>query len=295
MKKCVFEGVATALVTPFDKRLKVDYAAFEKLVVSQLRGGVKALVVGGTTGEGSTLTEKERERLISVAATTVGGRIPVVAATGSNDTAIAIKRSTAAVEAGADALLVITPYYNKTSVNGLIRHFFAVADSVDAPVIIYNVPTRAGMDISADTYYKLSRHPNIVGVKESSGDFTKIISTAQRCKNDLYMYSGNDDTFVPFMSCGGRGIISVLSNVCPSAVVHMYNAFSRGDTARATESQMAYNGLIEALFCQVNPIPVKYALSKLGIIGNNLRLPLVPLDERYKRLVDRQMKKSGLI
>ena len=295
MKKCVFKGVATALVTPFKKDFSVDYRAFEDLVDFQIKSRVSALVVAGTTGEGSTLSQREKCRLLEICLKKSDRRLPVIAATGENDTALAVKRSLEAESVGANALLVITPYYNKTTDNGLIRHFFTIADSVRVPIIIYNVPTRTGMNVSPETYKKLSLHKNIAGIKEADQNFLKIMKTSFLVGDKLSLYSGNDDTFLPFLSCGGSGIISVLANLYPQAVIGIYNAFERGDNFRALEIKKRVYGLISALFCQVNPIPIKYALSVLKKAENVLRLPLVQIDDKYKRIITKEMKKADLI
>ncbi len=295
MKKCVFKGVATALVTPFKKDLSVDYRAFEDLVDFQIKSRVSALVVAGTTGEGTTLSQREKCRLLEICLKKSEDKLSVIAATGANDTALAVKRSLEAEKVGANALLVITPYYNKTTDNGLIRHFFTVADSVKTPIIIYDVPSRTGMNISPETYKKLSLHKNIVGIKEADENFLKIMKTSFLVGDKLCLYSGNDDTFLPFLSCGGSGIISVLANLYPQAVISIYNAYERGDNFRALEIKKRVYGLISALFCQVNPIPIKYAMSLIKRAENVLRLPLVPIDDKYKKNIAKEMKKLNLI
>ena len=295
MKKYIFEGVATALVTPFKKDFSVDYKAFEALVDFQIKNHVNALVVAGTTGEGSTLMQREKNRLLEVCLNKAEGKLSVIAAIGSNDTAAASKQAKSAEKIGAHALLVITPYYNKTTDNGLIRHFFTVSDSVNIPIIVYNVPKRTGMNILPAVYRKLSGHNNIVGIKEADEDIAKLIETSIAVKERLAVYSGDDKTFLPCLACGGRGIISVLSNVYPQALIGIYNAFMRGDNARALEIKTHVYGLMRALFCQVNPIPVKYALSLAGRGENVLRLPLVPIDDKYKKIVAKEMKKFNLI
>jgi len=275
--------------------MSVDYAAFDNLVAYQLKRGVSAVVVAGTTGEGATLTLNEKSRLLERALVAANKRIPVIAAAGSNDTAAAIKQCKRAQGVGAAALLVITAYYNKTSDNGLIAHFFAIADSVDIPIIVYNVPSRTGVDVSADVYKKLSAHPNICGVKEAGGNFSKIVASITKTGEKLKFYSGDDETFIPFLACGGDGLVSVAANVCPSPFVRAFAAMKRGDIEAAKSIQTSVNGLIRALFCQVNPIPVKYALSKMRLCKNTLRLPLVPLDKRLEKVVDRELERLGLI
>ena len=293
MKKSVFKGVATALVTPFKKDMSVDYKAFEKLVDIQVESRVNALVVAGTTGEGSTLSDEEKEKLLC-AALNHADSLPVIAAVTGNDTLKVARASMAAQNVGAAACLIITPYYNKTSDNGLIRHFFTVADSVDIPIIVYNVPSRTGLDISPIIYKKLAEHPNIVGVKEADGDIKKDIDSISVAGDRLKFYSGDDKTMIPFIACGGSGVISVLSNVIPKSVVEVYRAFSSGNTSFARDWQISNNGLIGALFSETNPIPVKYALYRMGLIKNILRLPLVGLGRKNAARIDKLLKERGL-
>ena len=294
MAKQVFVGVATALVTPFKPDLSIDKKAFCRLVDRQVASRVSALVVGGTTGEGATLSIKEKLYLTE-AALERSGDVPVIAAFCANDTRAAIKAASALDRVGAAALLVITPYYNKTSDNGLIRHFFTIADSVKTPVIVYNVPARTGMNVTPAQYKKLSLHKNIIGIKEADCDVVKATMALSAVKKDFFAYSGSDEAFLPFLVIGGKGIISVAANVIPNALSSVYSAFSRGDVTRAKNAYFEVYGLIRALFCQVNPIPVKYALSKAGLIKNCLRPPLLPLDEKYRKTVDKQLKILNMI
>ena len=263
MKNTVFKGVATAITTPF-KENKIDFEAFDRLVEWQIESGVSGIVVAGTTGEGSTLTDTEHKALIKHCVETVKNRVAVIAGTGSNDTAYAIELSKYACAVGADALLLVTPYYNKATQNGLYQSFKAIADSVDKPCILYNVPTRTGCNLKPETVLKLADHKNIVGIKEASGDISQVAELSLLVGDKLDIYSGNDDQIVPILSLGGSGVISVLSNVCPKETVEICDSFFAGDVQKAKDLQLKYLKLINALFCEVNPIPVKCALSKLG-------------------------------
>ena len=294
MKRCVFEGVATALPTPFDLDGGVDHAAFSALVERQLNCGVKTLVVASTTGEGSSLDISETQDLLSLTYSLSahrGGK--VVAAVCENDTARAINKARRLSALNISALLVITPFYNKTSDNGLIRHFFAVADASIKPVILYNVPSRTGMTISPPVYKKLARHPNIYGVKEAGASFENFFLSRSEAPRDFRFYSGCDETFIPFCLSGGDGVISVLSNVCPRAVVSAWQDVKRGDKPSLYRLQKAFYPLISSLFCQVNPIPLKFALSRLGLINNVLRAPLCTLDKRFQPRVIRAINAVG--
>lgn len=278
MKQPVFEGLATALVTPF-KNGTIDIPTFEKLIDSQLAAGVDALVVCGTTGESSTMSQHEQLSLIADAVRYVAGRCKIIAGTGSNDTAHALELSCAAAAMGADAVLLVTPYYNKCTQAGLIAHYTAIADKVPCPVICYNVPGRTGLDMSIETYAALSRHPNIQGVKEAGGSPAKIAKTIARCGDDFFLWSGNDDEAVSTMALGGKGLISVLSNVRPKKTLSMLRACQQQDYRLAGKLQGALLPLIDALFCEVNPIPVKKALALEGLDVGLPRLPLTELSE----------------
>ena len=278
MKPCVFTGSAVAIVTPFCGD-GVDLEAFDRLIKRQIQGGTDAIVVCGTTGEAATLSYNERMALIERCVRTVDRRVPVIAGSGTNSTASSIALSKAAQSAGVDALLTVTPYYNKCTQSGLIEHYTAIADQVKTPVIVYNVPSRTGMDITLETYKTLSEHPNINGVKEAGPSIAKAARTLDACGDALNVWSGNDDSAVPLLSIGGKGLISVLSNVCPAQTLDMVKSALRGDYARAGRLQLELMPLIDALFCEVNPIPVKEAMRIEGIDAGDPRLPLTPLSD----------------
>ena len=278
MKQPVFEGLATAIVTPF-KNGTIDIPTFEKLLDAQLAANVDAIVVCGTTGEGSTLSAAEQLRLIAHAVQYTAGRCKIIAGTGSNDTAHAIDMSRAASSMGVCAVLVVTPYYNKCTQDGLIAHYTAIADAISCPVICYNVPSRTGLDMKVETYQALSRHPNIAGVKEAGGTPAKIARTLDACGGDFFLWSGNDDEAVSTMALGAKGLISVLSNVRPKKTLAMVRACQKNEFALAGKLQRELMDLIGALFCEVNPIPVKKALELEGFPVGAPRLPLTKLSE----------------
>ena len=273
MRKPLFTGVCTALVTPFQNG-EIHYDMLEKILERQLHAGVKAIVVAGTTGESSTLSDSEKIELFRMCKEHVGDRCLVIAGTGSNHTAHSIKLSKAAQDAGGDALLVVSPYYNKATPDGLILHYSAIAQAVSIPVILYNVPSRTGVDIPVHVYQELSKIPNIVGVKEANPDITKIARIRNACGQDFSIWSGNDDQTVPVMSMGGQGVISVLSNILPVETVTMCSAAIRGDFKTAAEQQCRLLPLIDALFSEVNPIPAKAAMKLIGLDCGSCRLPL---------------------
>lgn len=281
MKKPVFEGVATALVTPF-KNGTIDLPTLQKLIERQISCGIDALVVCGTTGEAATLTTAEQLTLLSCAVQTAAGRCAVIAGTGSNSTAHALELSQMAAAAGADALLLVTPYYNKCTQSGLIAHYTTIADAVKVPLIVYSVPSRTGMDISVEACKALSAHPNINGIKEAGSAISKAARILDACGDDFYVWSGNDDAAVPLMALGGKGLISVLSNVRPAQTVDMIRSALRGDYARAGALQRSLMPLIDALFCEVNPIPVKEALRLSGLDVGDPRAPLTRLSEEHR-------------
>ena len=293
MKAPVFEGVATALITPLNEN-GIDYNAFARLIDWQINEGVNALVVCGTTGESSTLTDKEHKSAIEFAVTEVGGRIPVIAGTGSNDTAYALELTDFSCKAGVDGVLVVTPYYNKATQNGLFKMFTEIADRAAAPVILYNVPSRTGVNIAPETVARLSKHPNISGIKEAGGNISAVAEIAALCGDDINIYSGNDDQTVPIMSLGGKGCISVLSNLLPHNTAQMCKKMLAGDTKGALDLQLKYLPLIKALFCEVNPIPVKAAMAAMGYCENYLRLPLTPMEEAHKEILLNEMRKCGI-
>ena len=294
MKKTIFEGVATAIITPLN-RDGIDYELFGKLIDWQIESGINALVVCGTTGECSTLSDEEHVSAIEFAVKRANKRIPIIAGTGSNDTAYAIWLTKEAERVGADAALVVTPYYNKTTQRGLIAMFEAIADSSNLPLILYNVPSRTGINIEPDTYVALSKHKNIVAIKEANGNISKMVETVAKLGGALDLYSGNDDQIVPIMSLGGKGVISVLSNVCPKETVELCDRFFKGDIKGSMELQAKYNEFISLLFCETNPIPVKAAMAKLGWCEDYLRLPLVPMESAHREKMFTEMKKLGII
>ncbi len=293
-KQTVFRGAATALITPLNAS-GVDYEAFGKLIDWQIAQGIDGLVIAGTTGEGATLTYQEHEECIRFAVERAAGRVPIIAGSGSNDTNRAITLSKFSCRAGADALLVVTPYYNKATQKGLIASYFAIADAVDRPIILYNVPSRTGVNIEPATYAELAKHPNIVGIKEASGNISKVVETAMLVGDTMDIYSGNDDQVVPLLSMGGSGVISVLSNVMPTATHEMCQKFFDGDVAGSARMQMDLLPLINALFSEVNPIPVKAAMAAMGWCENFVRLPLTPMEEAHWQKLEAIMKGHGLI
>ena len=293
MKTPIFTGAATALITPFKNR-EIDYEAFARIIDDQLSAGIDALVVCGTTGEASTLTDDEQISAIEFAVKRVAGRVPVIAGAGSNDTEHAIRLCKRSCEVGADALLIVTPYYNKTSQRGLIHMYTRIADSVNKPIILYNVPSRTGVNIEPETYAALADHPNIQAIKEASGDFSKLVKTVSLVGDKLDVYSGNDDQVVPMMALGAKGVISVLSNVIPAETVEMCQRFINGDVKGSAAMQCKYLPLINALFSDVNPIPVKEAMAMLGYCTPEMREPLYPMDEAKKENLRQKLIDAGL-
>ena len=289
----IFQGVATAIITPTTEN-GVDYAAFKKLIEWQIDEGINALVICGTTGESSTLTDEEHRQVLKFALEVADGRVPMIAGTGSNDTAYAIDMTRYACQIGYDAMLVVTPYYNKTTQKGLVAMFTAIADASTKPIILYNVPSRTGVNIEPATYLKLAEHPQIRAIKEANGNLSKIVETAALVGDKLDIYSGNDDQVVPIMACGGQGVISVLSNVAPKQAVQMCRKFFEGDVAGAMQMQMQYLPLINALFSEVNPIPVKAAMAAMGFCEDYLRLPLVPMEDAHRAVLLQRMREVGL-
>ena len=290
MKKEIFKGVGTAIATPFDTN-GVNLEAFGKLLENQIASGVHAVIVLGTTGEAATMTEDERNSLIKYAIDKSAKRIKVIVGTGSNNTMSAIKMSKAAEEFGADGLLIVTPYYNKATQEGLVAHYKAIADCVNIPIILYNVPSRTGVNILPETCLELSKIENIVGIKEASGNISQVAKIASLCGDDFAIYSGNDDQVIPILSLGGKGVISVLSNVMPDYMVKMLDSFWSGDFKKAKDMQVSAMDMIDALFCEVNPIPVKYVLNEMGYDFGKPRLPLTELSLKNKDKVDKVIKK----
>ena len=294
MKNKVFTGAATAIVTPLNEN-GIDFEKFGKLVEWQIEEGINAIVVCGTTGESSTLTDEEHRAAIKFVVDKVAGRVPVIAGTGSNDAAYAIDLTKYACEVGADAMLVVTPYYNKATQNGLIKLFTAIADASTKPIILYNVPSRTGVNIAPATCKVLAEHPNICAIKEASGNISQIAEIAHLVGDKMDIYSGNDDQIVPIMSLGGKGVISVLSNPMPKKTVEICDAFFAGDVAKAREIQLELLPLINALFSEVNPIPVKAAMAAMGWCENYVRLPLTCMEEKNEAKLLELMKEQNLI
>ena len=295
MKNTVFRGVATAIVTPMLNNGDVDYEQFGRLIEMQIAAGADAIVAVGTTGEGSTLSDEEHKEAIRFCVEKVAGRVPVIAGTGSNDTAYAISLTKFSCEVGADAMLLVTPYYNKATQKGMEASFRAIADASTKPCILYNVPSRTGCNLLPETVLALADHPNIVGIKEASGNISQIAKLASLVGDKLDIYSGNDDQIVPILSLGGAGVISVLSNLMPAETTKICTDYFEGRTAEALSAQLRLLPLIDALFCEVNPIPAKAAVSAMGYGANVLRLPLTPMEpQNEKKLLD-LMRAEGLI
>ena len=294
MKPIIFKGCGTALATPFDES-GINFKVFEEMIESQIENGVDASIVCGTTGESSTMTEKERKDAIKFVVDIAKKRVPVIAGTGSNNTAQAMLMSKYAEEVGADACLVVTPYYNKTTQGGLVAHYSAVASSTKLPIILYSVASRTGVNILPETCLELSKIPNIVAIKEASGNISQIAKIAELCGDNLHIYSGNDDQVIPILSLGGLGVISVLSNVAPKYTHDMCINYFDGKHDEALKMQLDALNLISSLFSEVNPIPVKYALNLMGYDFGKPRLPLVELTDKNKVVLENEMKKMRLI
>ena len=292
-RKPIFTGAASALITPMTAS-GVDYENFRKLINWQIEEGIDALVIAGTSGEASTLTDEEHREVLKFAVEVVDGRVPVIAGTGSNDTDYAIDLTKYACEIGCDAMLVVTPYYNKATQKGLIKMFTAIADASTKPIILYNVPSRTGVNIEPATYAALADHPMIQGIKEANGQIDKITETMALCGDKLDLYSGNDDQIVPLMSVGGKGVISVLSNVLPKETSEMCHKFFNGDIKGAAEMQFKYFPLIKALFSEVNPIPAKAAMAAMGFCEDYVRLPLTSMEDATKAVLLDRMREAGL-
>lgn len=293
IKNTIFKGAATALITPF-KDGQVDYAALENILEFQIAGGIDALVVCGTTGEPATLDDDEHKKVIEFAIEKVNHRVPIIAGTGSNNTQYAIELSRFCEKAGADGLLLVTPYYNKCSQKGIVSHFNAVADSVNIPCIVYNVPGRTGFCISIDSYKQIAKHENIVATKEASGNLLLMMEVLEACGDDINMYSGDDQQIVPLMSMGAIGVVSVFSNVMPGEAHRITKLCLDGDFKTAAQLQLKYLRLMNGLFMQVNPIPVKTAMAKMGYCGNEFRMPLCPMDASDDEKLFALMREQGL-
>ncbi len=290
--KPVFIGSGVALITPFDKDGKIDFKRFEKLIEYQIENKTDAIIVCGTTGEGSTLTVYERLNLFSQAVEIAHGRVPVIGGTGSNSTSFSLSLIKEAEKTGIDAHLSVTPYYNKTSQEGLVKHYYSLAETAEKPVIVYNVPTRTGMNISPETYRKLSEHNNICGAKEADSNIAKLIKSIKLCGDKLDFYIGNDDMICPAVACGCKGVISVLANVMPKFTHEMTLEGINGNIVKSRQMQMNVTDLVEALFCDVNPIPVKCAMKHLGMDTGVLRLPLCEMSADKNEKLKEILKKT---
>ena len=293
MKKTIFEGMATAIVTPMT-RDGIDYDALGRFIDFQIESGINAIVVMGTTGENATIEPEDQEKVIRFTVEKVNKRVPVIAGTGTNNTAHVLENTKAACEAGADAVLVVTPYYNKATQKGLIQHFTLVADASTVPVILYNVPGRTGCNLLPETVAVLAAHPNIVGIKEATGNMAQMVKIMHLCGDKIDVYSGEDALTVPMMAMGGAGTISVLSNVAPKEAVAMTDACKRGDFKTAASMQADLLPLINALFSEVNPIPAKAGVSAMGFGEENLRLPLTPMEDATRATLYAEMRKLGI-
>ena len=293
-KKPIFTGAATALITPTTPA-GVDYEALGRLINWQIEKGIDALVIAGSTGEGKTLTIAEHKEVLRYSAERIAGRVPMIAGTGSNETSVSISMSQYACQVGADGLLVVTPYYIKATQNGLIKMYNMIADAVTKPIVLYNVPSRTGVNIEPETYARLAEHENIAAIKEASSDISKIATTAALTAGKLDLYSGNDDQTLPILSLGGKGVISVLSNLLPAETSRMCHLYLEGDTAGATALQLHYLPLIHALFSEVNPIPAKAAMSAMGFCEDFLRMPLTPMEDAHREKLYALMREEGLL
>ncbi len=293
MNNTIFTGAATAIITPLNEQ-GVDYEQFARLIEWQIAEGIDAIVVVGTTGEGPTLTDEEHREVIRFCVEQVAGRVPVIAGTGSNDIAYAIDLTKFACEVGADAMLLVTPYYNKATQAGLIQSFTAIADASTKPCILYNVPSRTGCNLQPATVAKLAEHPRITAIKEASGNISQVAQIAALCGDKLDIYSGNDDQIVPILSLGGKGVISVLSNLMPRETSEMCRLYFDGAVKDSAAMQLKLLPLIDALFCEVNPIPVKAAMAAMGYCDNHLRLPLTPMEPQHEATLLALMRENGL-
>lgn len=295
MKNEIFRGSATALVTPFTKTGDINYEVLKELIDFQIQNQTKALIILGTTGEAATISLKEKIEIVKCAVQHVNRRVPVIIGSGSNDTKVAIQNSRIFEKLGADALLVVTPYYNKSTQNGLVSHFTAIADNVNIPIILYNVPSRTGVNISPQTVKKLSEHNNIVAIKEASGNLEQIIEIARLCGDEMTIYSGDDALILPILSVGGRGVIGVTNNIAPALVNKLCETFFENKIKISREIQCNLNPLIKALFMEVNPIPVKTALNLMNKNAGDVRLPLTPMEEENIHKLKTEMQKFNLL
>ena len=293
MKKTVFTGAATAIVTPMTET-GVDYEALGRLIDFQVEKGIDAIVAAGTTGEGSTLTDREHEELIRFCVKRIAGRVPVIAGTGSNNTAHAIERTKTACAAGADAVLLVTPYYNKTTQRGLIASFSAIADASSVPCILYNVPSRTGLNMLPETLKALADHDRVAAVKEACGNISQVAKELELCGDKLDVYSGNDDQTVPILSLGGKGVISTVGNIVPGEMAEMCRKFFAGDVKGAAEIQLRLLSLMNQMMIETNPIPVKAACAAMGFGKYILRLPLVEMEDGNRQKLLELMRAQGL-
>lgn len=291
----IFTGSGVAIVTPFNEDETINYPELKKLIEFQIENGTDAIVICGTTGEASTLTDEEQIDCVRYAVEVVNKRIPVIAGAGSNHTAHAIELAQGCEKAGADAVLLVTPYYNKTTQKGLIEHYKMIAESINIPIILYNVPSRTGLNITPKTCYELSKIENIVAIKEASGNISQVAEIAALCGPDFDIYSGNDDQVLPLLSLGGKGVISVLANVAPRDTHDMVMSYLEGDTKRATKLQLDTLNLINALFCETNPIPVKAAVNLMGFNAGKCKMPLCSMEDKNFERLKEAMKDYGLI
>ena len=295
MREPVFTGACPAIVTPFDANGAVNYDAFGKLIDQQIAAGVDAICVCGTTGETSTLSIREHIAVVEYCVKRVNHRVKVIAGAGSNDTSAAVYLSQHAQDSGADALLLVTPYYNKASQTGLLKHYEYIADRVELPIILYNVPSRTGVSFTAETYKTLSENPKFNGVKEASGNFSLLAHTRYLCGDDFYIWSGNDDQVVPMMSLGAKGVISVICNIMPELMVDMSHACLDGEFEKAGKLQIEYMDFIDSLFIEVNPIPIKCAMNLVGMEAGPLRLPLCDISDKNLAVLRASMERMGLL
>ena len=294
MKDIPFKGAGVAIITPFNDD-GINFAELGRIIDHQIEHHTDAIVITGTTGESATMTDAEHKAAIKFAVDHVNRRVPVIAGTGSNETRYALELSTYAESVGADGLLLVTPYYNKCTQNGLAAHYEKIADAVNIPLIVYSVPSRTGVSIKTETYVRLSKHPRIIGVKEANGDLTSILRLRKACGDDFYVYSGNDDQIVPILSIGGIGVISVLSNVAPQQTHDICQLYFDGKVEESARLQIDYCDLIDALFCEVNPIPVKTAMNLLGWNAGELRMPLSPMEPQNLERLRAALKAHNLI
>lgn len=295
MKNTIFTGAAIAIITPMNADGSINYDVLGEMIDTQIESGTDAIVICGTTGEASTMTDEEHLECIRFAVQRTAKRVPVIAGTGSNDTAYAVKLSKEAEDVGADALLLVTPYYNKTTQKGLIAHFTAVADAVNIPIVLYNIPGRTGMNMDIATVKELAKHRNIAAIKEASGNISYAAKLIAECGDMIDVYSGNDDMIVPLMSLGAKGVISVLSHVIPRETHNMVQYCLDNNFAEATKLQIEYLDLINNLFIEVNPIPVKEAMNMIGVNAGPCRLPLIDMTEEHKAALRASLEKHGLM